>query len=136
MVDLAVTKVHHTDKTRQERVLTGPEVTATSASYYVQCQLQMEVTNTDYCILMSYHPETKSANYFFIERNNFLWQLMKMMCDGIIENVPIQNWPHKDNNEVKQLEEKNFCRIPDFGSLRPLRVLIGKLNRQVRTFRL
>ena len=37
----------------------------TVPQYFVQCQLQMFHTDAEFCILQSYHPETKTSNFFY-----------------------------------------------------------------------
>ena len=50
---------------------------ATNPGYYIQAQIQMICTDYSYCIIMSYHPESKAANYFLIQKNNLLWSVIK-----------------------------------------------------------
>ena len=38
---------------------------ASFPNYFVQCQLQMVCTDAHSCILLSYHPESKTRKFFF-----------------------------------------------------------------------
>ena len=37
---------------------------------YIQCQIQMHCSGRDNTVLMSYHPESHSANYFLVPFNS------------------------------------------------------------------
>ena len=96
------------------------------ANCFIQCQLEMICTNSQFCILMSYHPESKSANYFMIKRDNLLWSVIKDVTDSILKKEPIIHWTHKENALFEKLEGNVFLRIPDFDSLKPLRTYINQ----------
>ena len=100
-------------------------------SYFIQSLLQMICTNSDFCILMSYHPESTSANYFLIQRHNLVWSVIKTIIDSIINQQPILEWPHKEHREFITLEKNTIGRIPNFESLKPLRVFVNKLARSL-----
>ena len=61
-------------------------------SYFVQCQLQMACTNAHSCILMSYHPETKSGNSFLVLKNSHLMNIIMKMINSMMTNVSIEEW--------------------------------------------
>ena len=41
-------------------------------NYFTQCQLQMSCTDSHACLLVSYHPESKTGNFFAVKRNDQL----------------------------------------------------------------
>ena len=96
-------------------------------SYFIQAQLEMACSTSLYCIVMSYHPETKSAKYFRIEKDSILLTVIKDITDSILLKKPITTWHHKENKCFKELELKVIHRIPDFQSLRSLRSYIQNL---------
>ena len=57
--------------------------------YYSQAQIQMVCTDYSYCIIMSYHSESKTTNYFLIQRNNLLWSVIKIIVDSLLNSEPI-----------------------------------------------
>ena len=54
-------------KTRAERSSGPLESLGKFPHYFVQCQLQMLCTVTEFCILQSYHSESKTSKFFIIE---------------------------------------------------------------------
>ena len=64
----------------------------------------MVCTDYSYCIIMSYHPESKAANYFLIQRNNLLWSVIKIIVDSL-HSEPILEWKHKENKSFSDLEK-------------------------------
>ena len=46
-------------------------------------QLQIVCTGSKYCITMSYHPESKSANYILVTLPKFLWNVIKVVVHSI-----------------------------------------------------
>ena len=79
---------------------------------------------------MSYHPESKTANYFLIQKNNLLWSVIKIVDS--LHSEPILEWKHKENKSFSDLEINVFGRIPDLESLKPLRSYINKLTRCIQ----
>ena len=54
-------------KTRAKRSLGQLNSIERCSQYFIQCQLQMLCTNAEFCILQSYHPETKYSIFFLIK---------------------------------------------------------------------
>ena len=53
-------------------------------NYFVQCQLQMACTNAHSCILLSYHPETESGNFFLVTKDSNLMNIIIEVMDCMI----------------------------------------------------
>ena len=100
------------------------------ACYFIQCQLQMICSDSEFCILMSYHPESKTANYFLIQRDNLLWSVIKTLTDSILSQKPIVQWDYREHKLLEKIETNTFLRIPDFKAIKPLRTYI---NQQLHT---
>ena len=98
-------------------------------SYYLQTQLQMMCTETHYCLLMSYHPESKKANYFLIQRNDIILSIIKIVINSIYNKTPILEWPHKDNVFLRNIEKHVAGKIPIFESLKSIRSYINKSSK-------
>ena len=58
-------------------------------SYFLQTQQQMQCTGASFCILVSYHPESNTAKYFIIKRDEALFFVCKSVKDSILENEVI-----------------------------------------------
>ena len=87
---------------------------------------------SELCILMSYHPETNNSNCFLIRKNNQILNVIKTITDSVINQVPILDWEHK-KAPFSNLEKCLIGKIPDFQSLKSLRIYINKLARSVPT---
>ena len=99
--------------------------------YFVQCQLQMACTDAHSCILVSYHPESKSGNFFLIHRDNILIDIFMEVCNSIYENSFIDGWHHNESKVFRTLGKKLSLRILDFDALKPLRIHVNKATKEV-----
>ena len=84
-------------------------------------------TDSDFCILMSYHPESKTAKYFLIRQNNLVWSAIKILADSILSKTPISEWQLKEDKTLANIETNVIHRVPDFASMKPLRSYINKV---------
>ena len=82
-------------------------------SYYIQSQLEMECTGAPHCILESYHPETQQASFFLVKTDNVLMSVIKDITNSILNDKPLLEWSHSENNYCKRLRENVAGRIPD-----------------------
>ena len=99
--------------------------------YYVQCQLQMACTDAHSCVLVSYHPETKFGNFFLVQRNNIIIDILIDVCNAILDKTVIDTWVYNDTNEYRNLGKKISGRSLDFETLKPLRVHINKQMKKI-----
>ena len=100
-------------------------------SYYIQPQLEMVCTGASYCILESYHPETQQASFFLIKRDDVLMSVIKDITNSILNEKPLLEWSHSENNHYKRLGGNVAGRIPDFASIKPLKSHINALVKSV-----
>ena len=100
-------------------------------SYFIQVQIQMACTETKFCILMSYHPETKTATYFMIQKNELLWGIIKEITDSILRKKPILSWNYHDTKFFSDFGKSLIGQIPDFNLLKPLRTYVNKLLHKI-----
>lgn len=97
--------------------------------HYVQCQVQMHCSGRGNTILMSYHPETLTQNYFLLKHNSEFITVLLTCLTSMFEKLPLQDCHRWDSScqQLKSLWEKNVSGIPNFKSLQPLRFWIGQL---------
>ena len=69
--------------------------------YFVQRQLQMLCTGAEFCILQSYHPESKTSKFFIIEYNNTLMTIIKETADCMFDENYMLDWTHKEIAELQ-----------------------------------
>ena len=74
--------------------------------YFVQCQLQMICTGAEFCILQSYHPESKTSKFFIIKYNNTLMTIIQEIVDCIFDENHILDWDHTEIVEIQTLAKK------------------------------
>ena len=73
--------------------------------YFLQCQLQMACTNAHSCVLLSYHPETKSGNFFLISRNGQFMTVVMEVVSKILNNTVIDEWHHMEPTKLIKIGE-------------------------------
>ena len=95
-------------KTRAKGSTSPLESIAALPGYFSQCQLQMACTDANFCILLSYHPESKSGNFFIIKRDNVLLDMLIELLILRIENKKVLDWEHQEIPELKLIGEKLF----------------------------
>lgn len=101
---------------------------------YVQCQFQLHCSGREYTVLMSYHPESKSANYFLVKINPEFVSVALACLQSIKSFTPLKVSQRWDSScpKLRLLWEQNSNKIPDFKSLQPLRGWIGELVKEVK----
>ena len=100
-------------------------------NYYVQCQLQIACTDAHSCILLSYHPESKLGNFFLIQRNNNLINIIMDICDCIRNKELLLEWHHNETEDLRNLGDKLIGRKLDFTNLKPLRTYVRKCTKDI-----
>ena len=96
-------------------------------SNFIQTQLQMVCTGTKYCIIMSYHPESTSDNYFLVIWHNFLWYVNEIVVNSIYHKTPIQEWSLRENVTLQNIKKGILRRVSDFESLKALHTYINEI---------
>ena len=99
---------------------------ASHPNYFLQCQMQMTCTERNYCILLSYHPETKSGNFFLIKRDNVLIDVLMDLCNHILESKKLITWNHNEIRELKLIGDALIGHMIDFEQLKAIRTYIRK----------
>lgn len=100
---------------------------------YIQCQIQIHCSGKDNTVLMSYHQESHSVNYFLVPFNAEFVYVAIACLQSISSSQPLKGSQTWDSScpKLQLLWEKNSNKIPDFKSLQALRSWIGEL---VKTF--
>ena len=101
-------------------------------NYYAQCQLQLGCTDANFCILLSYHPESNTGKFFLIKRNDLLLDIIMDICECILFESKIIEWNHHETQELSCLGDKLFQKELSFENLKPVRQYIKKLITDVR----
>ena len=91
----------------------------------------MACTDAQGCILVSYHPETKSGKFFGIQRNETLINVVMDVCESIHKNEPLHCWYYGDIQTDKLGGELPKSKILDFEILKPLRTFIKSLVKNI-----
>ena len=91
----------------------------------------MLCTGTEFCILQSYHPESKTSKFFIIKYNNTLLTIIKEIVDCMFDENHMLDWAHEEIVELQTFTEQNLGKVPNFGLLRPLRSVIKKCTKSV-----
>jgi hypothetical protein len=86
-------------------------------------------TDLEFCVLQSYHSETKSSNLFLVKRNNTIMFIIKEIVDSIYYNRKLLTWGHDEIIELKNFGKNIIGKIPEFECLTPLRKFIKKLTK-------
>ena len=81
-------------KTRAEGILSPLQSLDTVPQYFGPCQLEMLCTDAEFCILQSYHPETKTSIFFIVKCNNTLATIIKQLIDCILDNNHVFDCAH------------------------------------------
>ena len=90
----------------------------------------MACTDAHSCILLSYHPETKTGNFFLVRKNDSLINIVMAVCDSILRNEPLIDWYHEDDKELQDLDRKLVRKKMDFHNLKHLRTYIKSCTKQ------
>ena len=118
-------------KTRTEGSLSPLQSLDTVPQYLVQCHLQILCTDAEFCILQSYHPETKTSNFFIVKRNNTLTTIIKQLIYCILDNNHVLYWAHTEVLELHGFAKEILGKVSIFELLRPVRFYIKKCARLI-----
>ena len=91
----------------------------------------MACTGFDNVIVESFYPESNSANFFLVRKDELLLSVLKDITDSILKQTPIDRWDHVERRAFQLLGEKLTSTIPNFTSLKTLRVYINKVAKSL-----
>ena len=92
--------------------------------YFLQCQLQMACTNAHACILLSYHPETETGNFFLVARDSHLMGIIMDVVEAMLKGEVIEEWPHKECKRLHKVGENLLYKKICFETLKNFRSYI------------
>ena len=99
--------------------------------YFIQTQLQMACTDANFCLLVSYHPESKSGNFFLIQRDNVLIDVMIQVCNFIYNDQILDSWYHNEIKELQMFGQKFSGKHFTFENLKTLRTYIKNCSKNI-----
>ena len=70
-------------------------------------------TGAPYCILESYHPETQQASFFLVKTDSVSMSVIKDITNSILNDKPLLEWSHSENDYYKRLGENVAGHILD-----------------------
>ena len=89
--------------------------------YFVECQLQMLCTGAEFCILQSYHLESKTSKLFIIKYNNALMIIIKEIVDCIFDENHMLDWDHTEIVQLQTFAKQILGKVLNCELLLPLR---------------
>ena len=95
----------------------------------------MACADTQFCILLSYHPESETGKFFMIQKNSLLLNIVKDVCDCRFENGKLVDWNYYDTKETKNLGKKLLGKSLNFEDLKPLRNFIKNEGKSCPTLK-
>ena len=87
----------------------------------------MACTGFSYVIVESFHPETETASFFLVRKDELLLSVLTEITDSILKQTEIDRWDHLEHRAFQLLGEKVIGKIPDFAALKAFRVYINKV---------
>lgn len=95
---------------------------------YIQVMLQLYCSKRSWGILMSYHPETQSANYFYIPYDHDLASIIVKCLNAMYSKRVLTEADRWDcsHKVYDGLWSCNFNQVPDFSSLKGLRRFLSE----------
>jgi len=103
-----------------------------TGAHLVQAHLQMICTGGNITFLQSYLPEKDISNIFFISRNDLLMNVIKDVCDNILDNDIFIEWHYDEHPLLCKLGKKLLGGFATFEKLQPLRSWINLLAKEVK----
>ena len=91
----------------------------------------MLCTGAEFCVLQSYHSESKTSKFFFTKYNNTLMTIIKEIVDYMFDENHMLDWAHKEIVELQTFAKQILGKVPNFELLRPLRSFIKKCAKPV-----
>ena len=75
-------------------------------SYFAQTKMQMPCTDASFCILLSYHLETESGNFFLIQKINVLVDIIMDVSNFTFKDQIFDSWSHTEIKELQMFGDK------------------------------
>ena len=66
----------------------------------------MACTGFSYVKFESFHPETETANFFLVRKDELLLSVLTEITDNILKQTEIDRWDHLEHRAFQQLCEK------------------------------
>ena len=99
--------------------------------YFIQTQLQMACTDSNFCLLVSYHAESKLEIFFLIQRDNVLIDVILEVCNFIYNDQILDSWCHNEITDLQMFGQKLSGKHFTHENLKPLRSYIKICSKNV-----
>ena len=87
----------------------------------------MACTGFSYVIIEPFHPETETANFFLVTKDELPLSVLTEITDSILKQTEIDRCDHLEHRDFQLFGEKLIGKIPDFAALKTFRVYINTL---------
>ena len=89
-------------------------------------------TGAQILFLQSYLPQSKSSNFFFLQRNDLLIDVMKEITDHILKQEVVSEWHYDEESYLSKLGKQLLGNIPSFETLRLFRMWVNQMAKKVK----
>ena len=103
-----------------------------TGSHIIQANFQMSCAGANLVFLLSYLPEKKSSNIFFIPRNDLLIDVLKEITDHILHHKIVSKWDYEENNHLSELGKNLLNTVPSFDTLRQFRKWVNQMTKHIK----
>ena len=76
--------------------------------------------SAEFCILQSYHSESKTSKFFIIKYNNTLTIIIKEIFSCMFDENDVLDWDHTEIVELQIFAKQILGKVPNFKLLRLL----------------
>ena len=103
-----------------------------TGSHLIQANFQMCGTGAQVLFLQSYLPENKSSNFFFLQRNDLLIDVMKEITDHIFKQEVVSEWHYDEESYLSKMGKQLLGNIPSFETLRLFRMWVNQMAKKIK----